>query len=176
MPPLTEPFGALLLTVALAAYAAAAASDLAYRRIPDAASIAVVAAGVTASATASGPLGALAGLAWGAGLFMVLAWLCLRGLLGGGDAKLVSATAVLVGGQDMLGFLLATGIAGGVLALTYLTLGAALRRLGPGRLRPGRTIWKRFLAVEARRIRRGGGLPYGIAVSAGAVLALFGAA
>jgi prepilin peptidase CpaA len=76
----------------------------------------------------------------GAALFLVCGWAFSRGLMGGGDAKLLAACALWTGWAELARFLLTTGMAGGVLALAVLTL------------RP----------PEAH-----GRLPYGIAIAAG---------
>ncbi len=58
-----------------------------------------------------------------------LAWL--GGLLGGGDVKLLAATALWVGAAGLTSFLLATAIVGGVLALAI----ALMRRIAAARWR-----------------------------------------
>jgi prepilin peptidase CpaA len=60
--------------------------------------------------------------------------------------------------------LLATAIAGGVLAL--LQLGLRGRLAAPSRPRPAGLL-RRVLRCEAWRIRRGAPLPYGVAIAAG---------
>jgi prepilin peptidase CpaA len=44
------------------------------------------------------------------------------GLFGGGDVKLLAATALFVGPADITGFLMLVALAGGVLSMTMLVL------------------------------------------------------
>ena len=105
-------------------------------------------------------------------VFAVGAMCWRRGLLGGGDVKLLAACALLLPPSATAAFVLSTGMAGGLLAVVYL----ALRRLPARLLRdmPGRTLAARIWRLERRRIRRGGPLPYACAISAGAVITACG--
>ncbi|MFO1067232.1 MAG: prepilin peptidase [Geminicoccaceae bacterium] len=84
-----------------------------------------------------------------------------RGILGGGDVKLLSALALWAGPADLLPFLLLTGLAGGALAVVWLRLrqgggllvGAVAGRLA-GTLAPATAS---ALADPA--------LPYGLAIA-----------
>jgi prepilin peptidase CpaA len=78
-------------------------------------------------------------------------WLFSRRLIGGGDAKLLAVAALWFGFDNLLPFLAATALAGGVLSLAYLALNAA--RAGLGR------------ASEPT-------IPYGAAVAVGALAIL----
>jgi prepilin peptidase CpaA len=98
-------------------------------------------------------LGAL-GLALGMAMF-ALRW------VGGGDAKLLAASALWVGWTAAPQYLAVTGLCGGALALMLISLRSdALRPLvlmGPG--------WFVRLAEP------GGDIPYGLAIAAGALAA-----
>jgi prepilin peptidase CpaA len=160
-----------LLPVAL--LLAAAWWDVATRLIPDGISIALAALGLAVRATDG--LAALGlSVATAALLFLVLVLLHARGALGGGDVKLASALALGLPPLATLDFLMATALAGGVLALLYVALGAALGRLPlpVPPLRAQASLPRRILAVEWRRIRRGGPLPYAAAIAIGGTLAL----
>ncbi len=93
--------------------------------------------------------------------------------MGGGDVKLLAAAALLLPPRLVPGYVLAVALAGGVLGLLYLGLGALLRRRAP-RATPRRpaTLLRRALRAEAWRIRRRGPLPYGCAIAAGALFAV----
>ena len=82
--------------------------------------------------------------------------------IGGGDAKLLAATALWIGWPAVLPFVLATAVAGGALALLLLQMRSGLLRRyftgGPG--------WLEKLATE------GGDAPYGVAICAGALFTL----
>ena len=82
------------------------------------------------------------------------------GIWGAGDSKLIAAVALFVGWGRLPLFLFATALAGGILALVIILwhaprLRAMLNMPGPH---------------DARR-----NVPYGVAISIGAVLAVFGA-
>ena len=100
----------------------------------------------------------------------LLALLCWhRGWLGGGDVKLLGATAFLLPPDRVPGFILAVALAGGVLAAVYLLL----ERIVPApRLRMRTSFLLRVCAVECRRINRRSSLPYATAISAAAILTL----
>lgn len=155
-------FGLVLLAIA-------ALHDVAARTIPNALPLLLAIDGMI--------LRALNGnIAWGlaaSGAVFILAALCWRrGLMGGGDVKLLAAATLLVAPGMSAGLILNVALAGGVLALVYL----ALRRVVPAPL-PGLPagLLRRILRVERRRVRAGGPLPYAISIAAGAIFTLFGA-
>ena len=76
-----------------------------------------------------------------------------RSLMGGGDAKLLAAASLWFGFENLLPFLAATALAGGVLSLAYLAFSAA--RVG--------------LCQETVIARN---VPYGAAIAAGGLAAL----
>lgn len=103
----------------------------------------------------------LTAVAGAAAIFVVGALIFARGLIGGGDVKLLSVAA-LWAGADRLPLLLAlTGLIGGALAIACLTpLGlrvAAARRAAPG---------------SAAAVAGGGGIPvpYGMAIAVAALI------
>lgn len=111
-------------------------------------------------------------------LFFLLFAAFNRGILGGGDVKLIVATGLWLSPPDCYAFLAVTALAGGVLAVLHLGLRAVLR----GKL--GSTIALaskaadagfsvgRVLRIEAERIRSGSPLPYGVAIAVGGCYAL----
>jgi prepilin peptidase CpaA len=156
----------LLIAVPLLLYAAA--RDIATRLIPDEVSLAIVAAGI-ATRLFEGWQQAGMSLLVGVLLFVVLLLLAMRGMIGGGDAKLIAAMATGLPPAETWNFIVATVLAGGVLAVGYLVA----RRLMPQpRLAPGAPMLRRLLAVEAWRIRRRGPLPYAVAIAAGGLFLL----
>jgi prepilin peptidase CpaA len=79
-------------------------------------------------------------------------------LVGGGDAKLLAAAALWVGYEQLIPFIVYVTIFGGVLALVLL----AYRRAPAGALP---------LPNWASRLHnRGEGMPYGVAITAGALI------
>ena len=147
----------------------AAARDIATRLIPDGVSIAIAVTGLSCRATLGWSEAGLS-LAIGGLLFVLLLPLAMRGWLGGGDVKLISAMAVGLAPQETWLFIVATVFAGGALGLAYI-LG---RHIVPEvRLANGGTVLHRVLAIEARRIRRRGPLPYGVAIATGGLVVLY---
>jgi prepilin peptidase CpaA len=149
-----------VLTVMPGAVAFAAAMDLLTMKIPNRISAVLV--------LTFFPLALLAGLsAWdilhhmGAG-FGVLALgvlLFIPGWFGGGDAKLMAAIALWVGPDNLVPYFLYAAVTGGFIAMAF-----ALVRSVP---------LPRVLLGEAwalRLHRRDAGIPYGLALAAGALL------
>ena len=148
----------IALFLALAAYAAYL--DLTTYQIPNWISLAVVADFVVAAAIAvQDPVA----IAWhlGAGLAMLVAGIGLfaANVLGGGDAKLLAASAVWFGWAGLFKFVIYVAILGGVLALFIL----GLRRAGLRESWTGRPWIQRLRAPDR-------GIPYGIAIAAAAGL------
>lgn len=143
-----------LTVLAIGLFAAAAASDLARRRIPNPLVMALAALGLArlglAVAAGAGP--GVLGADLGVGLLVLaLGAVFFRfGLLGGGDVKLLAAGALWIGTAQVAPFLMTTVLAGGLLALIFLAW-ATLARASTGR-------------------KSGPSLPYGVAIAAGGIL------
>jgi prepilin peptidase CpaA len=150
---------AMLVPLAFACW-----QDLLLRRIPDGVAAVMALAGIFLRLRDGfQPLGV--SLAVAAVLFAVLFAVYLRRSMGGGDVKLMVALALGYGPLTLVGFLFATALAGGVLALAYLAL--RLAALPPRPARHDAPLLRRLWAVERWRAHRSG-LPYGIAIAAGA--------
>lgn len=153
-----DPLFALTLSAFLLA---AAANDIVRYEIPNGLCLAL--------AGAFAPLAYAAGLsppevgvhyAVGFALLILGFGLFQLGAFGGGDAKLIAAAGVWFGLPGLSPFLLALAIAGGVLAAAALI---ARRAASPAPHRP--PVVNRFL--EPTR-----GVPYAVAIAAGALIAL----
>lgn len=153
---------AALLIVFPAVLCAAALKDVISFTIPNWMSavllavfpLAALACGVPAGAAAQHA--AVGGVALLVGMVMfALNW------MGGGDAKLLSASALWLGLGAMPEFLLATAVAGGFLALALLGARSAYQML-PVPAVPG---WVQALLAPK------GDVPYGVALAAGALYA-----
>ena len=90
--------------------------------------------------------------------------------MGGGDVKLLGAVALVVPAAAIPSFILTVAIAGGLLALAYLLARALLPASGTPAV--AASLAARVWRAERWRIRRGGPLPYAVAIAAGGVLAL----
>ena len=142
---------------------AAAWSDMAGYRIPN---------WIPAALIALWPLAAFAlGLSWGqiglslatfAGVLAIGMALWAPGFIGGGDAKLIAAAALWFGWPGVLSFLVWCVLCGGVLALALLLMRKAV---------PAMPVFKpEWVARTA--LADGAPAPYGIAIAAGAMIAL----
>jgi prepilin peptidase CpaA len=160
---------AAILTVLILLHAAW--SDLATRIIPDTASLVIALSGLCVRASA-GPAAVGSSAALALVLFALLVLAHARGILGGGDVKLLTALAIGLPPETTLNLLAAVSLAGGVLAMAHLLL----RRLVP--VSPGYAWlagWPQFsriCRIESWRIRRHAPLPYGVAIAAGGVWTL----
>jgi prepilin peptidase CpaA len=143
--------------------AVAACADVARRIIPNALAVGVAVAGMIARCDA-GASAVLTSLAAAAALFLALAFLHRRRMLGGGDVKLASAVALSLPLAALGGFLEVTALAGGALAALHLMLRPVARR---ARAAPRGALLRRVWAAECWRIRRRGSLPYGVAIALG---------
>jgi prepilin peptidase CpaA len=163
---MTPGIAAVLIPLAAAALSFAALHDIAFRTIPDWVPAALAAdAGLLRVIDHHLPAGLGCGLA-----VFALATLCWsRGWLGGGDVKLLGATAILVPPALVPGYIATVAFAGGGLALLYLLLQQLVPALRPHY--PASLLW-RILVVECRRIRRRLSLPYATAISTAALLML----
>jgi prepilin peptidase CpaA len=94
--------------------------DVRTRRIPNAFVGAIALLGLVRIIVAWDPIAAAHTLGAGAAVFVATSLLFWRGILGGGDAKLVTAMALLVGSRELLEFLFVMIMCGGVLALAIL--------------------------------------------------------
>ena len=156
----------LLTLLAAAGLLFATLHDIGFRTIPN---------WVPAALLADGVLLRLldhrlpAGLACGLSVFALAAICWRRGWLGGGDVKLLGATAILIQPVLVPSFIAAVAFAGGGLALLYLLLERIVPVLHPHRSAP---LLRRVLIVESRRIHRRTSLPYATAISAAALLIL----
>jgi prepilin peptidase CpaA len=147
----------MLLSIALGTYltalVAAAINDLVRYEIPDMLSVALVAAFLLTAAYLPLSLSAWHALA-GLATFLVAAILFATGICGGGDVKLIGATALWMGWQNLFEFLLFTALAGGVLALVLI----AARKLASPERKSGH--WYSRLLCDTE------GVPYGVAIAA----------
>ena len=99
-------------------------------------------------------------LAVGAIAFLLCFFLFVVGAFGGGDAKMIPAVALWMGPQGVMPFLFGTAVAGGVLALAVLMA----RKSIPEAFAPG------FVRAT---MEEGNGVPYGVAISVGAIVGGF---
>lgn len=148
----------LFLFPALVAFAAA--SDLFTMTISNRISLALVAGYfVLALSGGSAPHDMLMHIAAGLAVLIVAFGFFSQGWIGGGDAKLAAATALWLGFGDLLNYLLYASIFGGALTVLLIQF-----RMWP---------LPRFLGTQdwlQRLHEKNGGIPYGIALAAAALI------
>ena len=146
---------ALLLTVLLIT---AAAEDAARLRISNVTVLLVIVTAVIAAIVVSPPLALWQNLSVFAALLAVGTPMFAAGKLGGGDVKLLAAVGLWFDLKGALWMLLDVVLDGGVLAILII----ALRSLG----------WSEKIRRRVVLLRPGGGIPYGVAIAAGALIAM----
>jgi prepilin peptidase CpaA len=153
-------FELAVLTVLPGAVAFAAAMDLLTLRIPNRISGLMVLAFFPMAAVAGlGVSGVLDHIAAGILMLLVGLLLFIPGWFGGGDAKLMAASALWIGPENLLLYMLYVAMAGGFIAMAFNSARAV--------------PLPRALLGEAwalRLHRRDAGIPYGLALAAGALL------
>jgi prepilin peptidase CpaA len=103
-------------------------------------------------------------------LLLLLLVIHTRGLIGGGDVKLLVALAIGLPLIGVIQLLTVTVLAGGVLALVHLMM----RLLPYPRLAPaGSSFVRRVYAIERWRHLRHAPLPYGVAIACGGIWTVF---
>lgn len=155
----------MLETLPLAIFAAflivAACSDVATMTIPNWVSIALAALYPVVALAAAQPLAEIGWhLLFGFVVLLVGFLMFQVDMMGGGDAKLIAAAAIWTGAPAFLPFLMWTMVAGGVLALILLVARKAVK---PEDTRP---------AFVNRLLKPRGGIPYGVAIMTGGLMAL----
>ena len=147
-----------LALILCALLATAAIEDAVRLRISNYISGAIVAGAIAAAVIAGLDLSLWQNLVVFFGLLIVGTPMFALGMMGGGDIKLLAATGLWFDLQGALLMIVSVFIAGGLLALLLL-----VTRL---------VNWSEATRQRVVALKRGGGIPYGIAIAGGAVLAL----
>ena len=169
--------GLVIVTVALVA----GWYDVRERRIPTALTVSALAAALVIAVPAGPP--SLGASILGAGLCLLLAYplFRMRGL-GGGDVKLLVAFGAFLGPSRLFPALIVMAFVGGALGLIAMVREGAVRRTFVNLYLMGQTVRKKVFAREKREedgfwvtLDTPGAVtvPYGIAISAGALYAWF---
>jgi prepilin peptidase CpaA len=148
--------------------------DVRFRRIPNGVTLLALVAGIAWAWSRDGVIGGLTAL--GAAMVVVaLLWLpWVTGRLGGGDVKLGAAAATVVGMGGLTRFLLASALAGGLVALVAYFRSSRKAR---SEMRTNLTlaVAGQPLDLPARPSTPGRvSVPYGVAFVVGAFVALAG--
>ena len=146
---------ALIVAVLLLA---AAAEDAVRLRISNLIVLLVLVAAIVAIVVIGPELALWQNLAVFLGLLAIGTPMFAAGKLGGGDVKLLAAVGLWFDFTGALQMILAVVLAGGLLALVVLVL----RTFG----------WSEEIRRRIVLLRPGGGIPYGVAIAAGALIAM----
>lgn len=98
----------------------------------------------------------------GAIAFAVCFAIFFAGLIGGGDVKLVAATALWLGGAPMYNYVMLSAVLGGLVGIVLIAARFIARRIGL----PKKPRWLRGI------LRRKSHMPYGVALGLGGILAM----
>lgn len=155
------PLQLIILFLGIGIFAAVAYCDVRTRRIPNEMIVAILALAAFRIAIEGDPRAGLYTLAAAAALFVATFLLFWRGLLGGGDVKLIGATALLIGYHNFFEFLFVMSVSGALVAVAVL----ARDRLG---LRGAATTPP--LAEQEVQARLT--VPYGVAIAVAGIIVL----
>jgi prepilin peptidase CpaA len=151
----------IVLLLGIGIFAVVAYGDIRTRRIPNEMIVAILALAAFRIAMDGDPRAGLFTLAAAAGLFVSTFLLFWRGLLGGGDVKLIGATALLVGYHSFFEFLFVMSVSGALIAVAVL----ARDRLGPRRETAAPATEDQELSARLT-------VPYGVAIAAAGIVVL----
>jgi prepilin peptidase CpaA len=157
----------MILLLGIGLFAVVAYGDVRTRRIPNELALGVGALGLLRMMLAGDISAALYTLGEAAVVFAVALLLFRRDLVGGGDVKLLSAAALLIGYHDLLGFLFLMSLCGALISLAMLTadkLGPMLRHSPRPAILP--------VPENSQGTPRRLSVPYGVAIAAAGILVL----
>jgi prepilin peptidase CpaA len=150
----------IVLFLGIGIFAIVAYGDVRTRRIPNELIVAILALAAFRIAVDGDPRAGLYTLAAAGALFVATFLLFWRELLGGGDVKLIGATALLIGYHSFFEFLFVMSISGALVAVAVL----ARDRFG---LRRATTPPLGAQEAQARLT-----VPYGVAIAAAGIVVL----
>jgi prepilin peptidase CpaA len=150
----------IVLILGIGLFAFVAYGDIRTRRIPNEFIVGILALAALRMVLTGTPTSALYTLLAATGLFLGTFLLFWRGMLGGGDVKMIGATALLIGYRELFEFLFVMSVAGALIALGIL----AQDRLGRRRAT--------MPAAEDQEMPAQLTVPYGAAIAAAAILSL----
>ncbi len=168
---MVKPSDLIVIGTLAASGCAAAAIDLRTRRVPNALTLSLAAAGLAVAAAGIGRVslvGSLAGLAIGVALMLPGH---LFGATGAGDVKLFGASGALLGPGAIVAAFIYTAIAGGVLAVVVaLGRGRLQRTLGSA----AGLVTGAAKAADVEAATENNRFPYAPAIAVGAIVAAIG--
>jgi prepilin peptidase CpaA len=163
-----SPVAAIFLFSGLMGLLAAAIEDVKTRIIPNHLVVFVAGAGL-ALRTASGLTSAFLSLGCAGAVFVILAFLMHRNLIGGGDTKLIAASTLLVPPDRIVLLLLNIALVGGLLSCLYI----ARFFITKNAHRAARRFVGHLSARASNRKKMGQAIPYALAIFAGVLASIF---
>jgi prepilin peptidase CpaA len=159
-----------IVLVAIGILSIVAYGDVRTRCIPNLLTAAIAILGTMRMVLVHDPVAASQTVAAGTAVFAAAFLAFSRGVVGGGDAKLVAATALLIGYHDLFGFLLLMSLFGGALALAILARDRIRHQplilSCPGRISSTMQAGGDSMAAAPSTV------PYGVAIAVGGVITL----
>ena len=110
----------VVLSTSIVILAIIAYGDVRTRRIPNVLAFSIATLGLVRMIFDLDLMTAIHTVEASAAVFVAAFILFWRGILGGGDTKLIAATALLIGSHDLVDFLFLMSVCGGALALAIL--------------------------------------------------------
>jgi len=159
-----------ILVIAIGIFVFVTYCDVRDRRIPNTLCLAIATLGALDLVLANDPIYARYTLVTATVVFAAAVLLFWRGIIGGGDAKLVAAVVLLIGHHQVFGFLVLMSVFGGVLALAALSRDICRSHL----VRPRwLACTKPSIAVAAAPAdSKASTIPYGVAIAAAGAITL----
>ena len=157
-----------IMVSAMGAFVTAAYVDVRRRRIPNAISYLIGSLGLLRILLAADPTGAGWTLAAAAGVLVIAFMFFWGGTFGGGDAKLLTGSVLLIGYHDLFPFMFLMSLFGGVLALAILIGDRLIPRLR--RVRQPVALPDATPNESQRHVWPT--VPYGVAISAAGMIML----
>ena len=157
-----------VLSTSIVILAIIAYDDVRTRRIPNVLAFSIAALGLVRMIYDLDLMAAIHTIEASAAVFAAAFVLFWRGILGGGDAKLIAATALLIGSHDLVDFLFLMGVCGGVLALAIL----ARDELRLQRWYCSRSVRATPAQAADRIAAMRSTVPYGVAIASAAAVVL----
>jgi prepilin peptidase CpaA len=157
-----------VMITSIGVLAVIAYGDVRTRRIPNTLTATIAMLGLARLILVYNPIAAAQTLAAAAAIFAASFLLFCRGVFGGGDAKLVAAMVLLIGSNNVFGFLFLMSLCGGALAVAALLFDhidlQCSRRSRLARVPSSDLVSEPATAVPRLTV------PYGVAIAAAGVI------
>jgi prepilin peptidase CpaA len=157
----------IVLILGIGLFAFIAYGDIRTRRIPNEFIVGILALAAFRTALVGSPIAVLYTFAASAALFLGTFLLFWRGLLGGGDVKLIGATALLVGYHELSEFLVVMSVSGALIALAVVARDKLRLRRATAPALQGPVPEDEDQETPARLT-----VPYGVAIAAAGIISL----